>query len=234
MNDILNFVLLDDVKSHNLILEQMLSDICEEEKIPMNIALKASSFEEVLSYAASNIQPSIFLLDIRLEQEQTGLDLCRRLTQKRSGDFFIFVTAYPNHALDCLKLHAYDLLVKPVLREDLHACIRSLYKEIIRLRSGDMLRVPIGSRTVFVSMDQIYYIEVLGRNVTAHTAQGDFTWRSTLTDLAQALSGRRFVRIHRRYIVNQAHIQEWNDAEDTVLVHGISLHFSRRMRKNLI
>ncbi|MFR9255623.1 MAG: LytTR family transcriptional regulator DNA-binding domain-containing protein [Merdibacter sp.] len=37
--------------------------------------------------------------------------------------------------------------------------------------------------------------------------------------------GQRYVRIHRRYLVNRAYIQEWNDAEDTVLVHGTTLHF---------
>lgn len=234
MSDALNFVLLDDVASHNRIMEQMLMCICEEEGIPANTALKASNFEDVLAYAPPNAQPTVFFLDIRLDQDQSGLDVCRRLSQERLDDYFIFVTAYPNHALDCLKLHAYDLLVKPILREDLRSCMRCLYREILHARCGAMLRIPIGSRTLLVPSEQVYYIGVEGRNITAHTAQGDYTWRSTLSELEKALSGQRYVRIHRRYLVNRAYIQEWNDAEDTVLVHGTTLHFSRRMRRNML
>ncbi len=234
MSDALNFVLLDDVASHNRIMEQMLLGVCGEEDIPVNIALKASNFEDVLSYVPPNAQPTVFLLDIRLDQEQNGLDVCRRLSRERPDDYFIFVTAYPNYALECLKLHAYDLLVKPILREDLRACVRCLYQEILHARRGAALRIPIGSRTIFVPSEQIYYIEVEGRNVTAHTAQGDYTWRATLSNLEKALSGQRYVRIHRRCLVNSAYIQEWNDAEDTVLVHGTPLHVSRRMRRNML
>ena len=79
MSDALNFVLLDDVASHNRIMEQMLLGVCREEDIPVNIALKASAFEDVLSYVSSSAQPTVFLLDIRLDQELNGLDVCRRL-----------------------------------------------------------------------------------------------------------------------------------------------------------
>ena len=68
MSDALSFVLLDDVASHNDIMEQMLLGVCREEDIPVNIALKASAFEDVLSYVSSSAQPTVFLLDIRLDQ----------------------------------------------------------------------------------------------------------------------------------------------------------------------
>lgn len=229
----MNFVLLDDVASHNRLLGQMLLDICKSENIEANIALEASNFNAVLEYAASNPPQTIYLLDICLEQEQTGLDICRRLVQNRTGDHFIFVTAYPLYALDCLKLHAYDMLIKPVLPEDLRACIRSLHRDLQHCGGHVVLRIPIGSRTVCVPSEEVFFVEVSGRNVTAHTAQGNFTWRSSLADLQKILPVQQYVRIHRRCLVNRAHIQEWDDVEDTVLVHGEYLHFSRRMRKNI-
>lgn len=230
----MNFVLLDDVAAHNRLLRRLLLDVCCAEGIEANIALETTDMQAVMDYAALDPPATVYLLDIQLEQEQTGLDLCRKLGKDRPGDFFIFITAYPHYALECLKLHAYDLLVKPVMREDLCACLRSLRKEALKTADRIVLRIPIGSRTVCVPSDQVYFIEVHGRSVTAHTAQGDFTWRSTLTELQKMLSEKQYVRIHRQYLVNRFHVQEWNDAEDTVLVHGESLHFSRRMRKNII
>ena len=96
-----------------------------------------------------------------------------------------------------------------------------------------VLRIPVGSRTICIPSEQVYFIEVSGRNVTAHTIQGNFTWRASLADLQKILPEKQYARIHRRYLVNRAHIQEWDDAEDTILVHGQYLHFSRRMRKNI-
>lgn len=229
----MNFVLLDDTAEHNRLMRQLLLDVCDAEGIKANIALEATDIKEVLDYASFNPPTTVYLLDIQLEQDRSGLDLCRRLEMERTGDFFIFVTAYPNYALDCLKLHAYDMLVKPVMPEDLRACLRSLHKEASKTAGRVVLRIPIGSRIVCVPSDQVLFIEVQGRNVTAHTLQGDFTWRSTLTALQKALPENQYVRIHRRYLVNRAHIQEWNDADDTVLVRDKLLHFSRRMRKNL-
>lgn len=229
----MNFVLLDDIADHNRLMRQLLLDVCDAEGIEANIALETTDIKEAFDYAALDPPATVYLLDIQLEQGQSGLDLCRRLGMERTGDFFIFVTAYPNYALDCLKLHAYDMLVKPVMQEDLRACLRSLRKDAARTAGRIVLRIPIGSRIVCVPSDQVCFIEVQGRNVTAHTLQGDFTWRSTLTDLQKMLPEKQYTRIHRRYLVNRAYIQEWNDAEDTVLVHGQLLHFSRRMRKNL-
>ena len=229
----MNFVLLDDVASHNHLMGKMLLDVCKSENIEAHIALEASDINAVLNYAALDPPPSVYLLDIRLEQEQTGLDICRMLSRDRTGDYFIFVTAYPDYAFDCLKLHAWDLLVKPVLPEDLRACIRSLHRELLQAGERMVLRIPVGSRTICIPSEQVYFIEVSGRNVTAHTIQGNFTWRASLADLQKTLPEKQYARIHRRYLVNRAHIQEWDDAEDTILVHGQYLHFSRRMRKNI-
>ena len=183
----MNIVLLDDIGSHNQQLKSTLLGILEKNHIPGEIALEATRFEEVLAYAGSNPPLTVYFLDIRLEQEQTGLDICRQLRREGVRDRFVFVSAYPHYALDCLKVHAYDLLIKPVSAQVLEECVLSLFRDI----AGDCqetLDMRIGSRTVRIPISDIYYMETQGRKICAHTAHGVYTCVDNLTRLEQELA----------------------------------------------
>lgn len=228
----MNIVLLDDVGSHNAQLKQAILDICRRENLPAEIALEATRFEQVLEYAASNPPLTVYFLDIRLDQEKTGLDVCRLLRRDEVRDRCVFVSAYPHYALDCLRVHAYDLLLKPVSMSDLRDCLLSLYREL-QMDGSAMLDIPIGSRVVRLPISGIYFLEAQGRNVVAHTVRGDYTWQTTMAHMEEMLSDYDFVRIHRKYLANRAHVQEWDTAADTIVVHGQTLPFARRARKVL-
>ena len=226
----MNIVLLDDVSAHNRQLEAAMREVLEKHCILAKIALATTSFDEVLAYAKSDPPLTAYFLDIQLNQEETGLDICRQLRRENVRDRVVFVSAYPHFALACLKLHAYDFLMKPVDPEALEACVVSLYRDVL----GDdatMLDMPIGSRIIRMPVGQILYFESQGRNVCAHTTQGNYTYAASLTALEATLAESRFLRIHRKYLVNSAHIQEWDMADDAVYVGGRCLPVSRRMRK---
>ena len=228
----LNIVLLDDVATHNQQFKQTLTAILEERHIPAVIALEATRFEQVLEYAASDPPMTIYFLDIRLDQEQTGLDVCRQLRRDTVRDRVIFVSAYPHYAMDCLKLHAYDFLMKPVETSALEECIASLYKEIT-IEDQPVFDIRIGSRTIRIPVSQIYYLESLGRNLRVYTSQGIYTYADSLARLEELLADHHFIRTHRKYLVNSAYIEEWDTAADTIQVHGTKLPFSRRRQKAL-
>lgn len=228
----MNIVLLDDNEVHNKQLKTSLLNILDRNHIGGRIALEATTFQQVLDYAKSNPPLTVYFLDIRLEQEQTGLDICKQLRRDTVRDRFVFVSAYPHYALDCLKVHAYDLLLKPVDLQALNDCVLSLYKEI----AGDIstaFEIQIGSRTIRVPISQIHYVEACGRNVCVHSSQGNYTYASSLLKAESLLSGYAFVRIHRKYLVNKAYVQEWDSTADEVLICGERLPVSRRMLKNL-
>ena len=230
----MNIVLLDDCGGHNELLRMMLAQICKRNRIPVVFALQATQLVEVLTYAASKHHPqTVYFLDIQLEQEQTGIDICRELHRDGVRDRFIFVSAYPQYALDCLKVHAYDLLVKPVNAQELEDCVVSLYRDM----AGDnlvTLDLPIGSRTVRVPVKEIYYIEAQGRNVRICASTGTYTYAAALADLEETLNLHRFIRIHRKYLINSAWLQEWDHGTGEVVINGERLPVSRRLAGRLI
>ena len=96
----MNIVLLDNVAAHNAQMRMVIQRICDEERLPCEFKLEATSFEEVIEYAESNPPLTVYFLDIRLEAEKTGIDLCRLLPRENVRDRYIFVSAYPHYALD--------------------------------------------------------------------------------------------------------------------------------------
>lgn len=233
----MNFVLLDDIAEHNQTLARMLESLCRELDFPCTIALQATRASEVIAYAHSDPPRTIYMLDIRMKEEREGLELFQLIQRKDMRDLVVFVTGHPQYALDCLKLHAFDMLVKPVVPEDLRSCLRAMKQELVHLGSTELLQIPIGSRFISLSVQEVVYFSVHGRYVMASTLRGEFRWRSTLHELEEQLNHIAegcFVRIHRNYIINRRCATEWNDAGDAVLVGGMYLPVSRRIRRQLI
>lgn len=54
---------------------------------------------------------------------------------------------------------------------------------------------------MFISIDDIYYLEKHGRHTLIHCANGRFTTRETLQNFEQQL-GTGFFRSHKSYIIN--------------------------------
>ena len=102
----MRIVLLDDSRAHNAQMRQAIENICGDAHIPAEIALEATCFDEVAAYAAGNPPLTVYFFDIQLEEEKTGVDVCRALRRENVRDRFIFVSAYPHYALDCLNVHA--------------------------------------------------------------------------------------------------------------------------------
>ena len=228
----MNIVLLDDSSAHNAQLRAAIQRICDVEKLPCEFKLVATRFEDVLKYAQSNPPLTVYFLDICLEAQKTGVDLCRLLPRENVRDRYIFVSAYPHYALECLNVHAYDLLLKPVDLDALRSCLISVYRDI-QADGSEMLEFQIGSRLIRMPVNSIYYIEAQGHNVIAHTARGNFTWAATISGMKETLKPYSFLQTHRRYLVNRAHVQEWDTRADTILVHGEELPFARRIRNEM-
>ena len=223
----MNIVLLDDNATHNKLLRMNLEQLMQQYAIPGQVVLEATDFQQVLGYAAGDPPMTIYFMDILLEQELNGIETIMRLRRRCIKDQFIIVSAYPHYALESLKVHAYDFLVKPVEHAALETCFLSLCQEL-QSAVGDMIDINIGARTIRIPISEIYYIEAVGRNVCAHTGRGIYSWAESLANMEERLKPYAFVRIHRKYLANSTYIDEWNDSEHILIVHGEKLLISRR------
>jgi two-component system, LytTR family, response regulator LytT len=156
----------------------------------------------------------------------SGLDLARRLQQRERHPRVIFTTAYSQYALDAFGVGAVDYLLKPFDEERLARALARL--QAAPAGSGAPSpapgggpqpagpaalpeRIPAekGSKTVLVAVPEIVFAYAKDEEVWLKLAAEELLCRRyTLRDLEAKLTPLSFVRVHRRYLVNLAHVRE--------------------------
>lgn len=115
-------VALDDER---LLLDYMVENLRSIDMI--DSAEGFSNENDLLEYAQSN-RIDVAFLDIRTGK-LGGIAVADKLTEIQPDINIIFVTAYPDYALDAMKQHASGYLLKPASAEDIIGELRHLRKE---------------------------------------------------------------------------------------------------------
>jgi two-component system, LytTR family, response regulator len=172
--------------------------------------------------AILTLQPDLVLLDVQL-QDCTGLDVIRQIGPERMP-LVVFVTAYDEYAVKAFELNAVDYLLKPFEEERLCQSIQRVRQRIEATSQSllaaqlhnllnsqrqpwvDRLVVRHGERFEMVPVDTIDWIDSADNYVQLHCGAKQHTLGETLTNLAETLDPRKFIRVHRRRIVNLSRI----------------------------
>jgi len=191
------------------------------EKTPfLNLIGKYSSAVEALQGLHSQ-QVDVIFLDIQMP-DLTGIELARVLGQAQQGGVgprIIFTTAFNNFAIEGYKVDALDYLLKPFNYEEfLRAANKAkAYFELVNRPAPAVTVAPIVAepeeeslflkveyQLVRVAFKDILYIEGLKDYVKVHL-QGNpkpILSLTSLKALEDKLPARRFMRIHRSFIVS--------------------------------
>ncbi len=199
----------------------------------LQLAGEAGNGRDGLALVRSE-RPELLLVDVQMP-EMSGLEMAAALPAELAIAV-VFVTAYDEYAVRAFELHALDYLVKPVSEERLAVAVeraRSHHRlhsmtqlaEQIRAAHSDLhptvptpapaaaaarqqLAIRDGQRVVFVSVDEIDWIEAASYYVEIHTGGRTYLHRETMQHLEATLDPDRFVRIHRSRLINRERISE--------------------------
>lgn len=186
---------------------------------------------------AEVLRPNLAFLDVELP-DGTGLMLAERLRDPRPA--FVFLTAFPEHALPAFGVAALDYLLKPVTAADVDRALDRLR----RLRSGPMieatapahLEIRDGARTIFVALDAIDRVDAAGHYLCIHAGGEVHLLRTPITELLDRL-GPAFVRVHRSALIRADRVVEIVDRRngdgDIKLISGAMVPLSRSYRTAL-
>lgn len=95
-----------------------------EEALPNAVVVGFNWPLEAIKYAKTN-RVALAVLDIELGTA-SGLDLCRRLHEINPFTNIVFLTAYPDYALDAWKTEATGFMLKPLTCEDVREQLTKL------------------------------------------------------------------------------------------------------------
>ena len=164
----------------------------------------------------------LIFVDINMP-DMTGVEFVQTL---ETPAMVIFTTAYAEYAIEGYKLSAVDYLLKPFGLQDIVRAsekAHSLY-ELLQLQeqlSGGaaqeeeptesaeegVLSVHADRKTHLVKMSNIVYLESAGEYVRLHLVDGTkLVTLFRLKNMESELQSSQFMRVHRSYIINLAHI----------------------------
>lgn len=163
----------------------------------------------------TELRPDLIFLDIQMPR-LSGLEVLE-LTQRDHG--VIFTTAYDQHALKAFDLRAVDYLLKPFAQARLdEALVRAralLGQASTGLQAlaaqpiGKLERLLVRERNqVFVlALDTVACIEAQDDYIQIHCPGKTYLKTQSLSDLETRLDAALFVRVHRSWIINLAHLK---------------------------
>jgi two-component system, LytTR family, response regulator len=188
-------------------------------------------------------RPQLVFLDVQMPGGD-GFEVLSRA--ERPLPLVVFVTAYDAHALHAFDVHALDYVLKPFdderFTQALERAKRELRREVAaeigeRMLAGvqslERTRVVVRDRgrVTFLDEDEIEWIEAADYYVELHVGARTYLHRESMAALEARLDARRFVRIHRKAIVNIRCLREVRrDATGglvAVLSSGVSLPVAR-------
>jgi DNA-binding LytR/AlgR family response regulator len=199
------------------------------------LKLTAECENAMEAYNVINKGPvDVLLLDIEMPG-MSGIELTRNLSKKRP--FIIFTTGKTDYAVEAFELNVVDYLVKPV---DPARFIQAIDKvkqamssdeEEIEVKDKDFVFVKDSGVLRKIPIDEIFYLEAMGDYVKVFTAQKFHIVHATLKSIEEKLPSKKFMRVHRSYIVSINKIDYIE--EGTINIKGVAIPVADAYRSAL-
>lgn len=211
-----NVLIVDD----EALARKLLSTYVEKDERLMLAGLCATASEAFAAIRQNHID--ILLLDIHLP-DTNGLDLARTC---KDIPVIIFTTAYSEHALESYSLDATDYLLKPISPERFKTAIEkgirrfSLEPATVPaaepaadpVEGVDYMMVKADYKLNRINFNDLIYIEGQHEYVTFHLKDRKVTALYSLKKLEEELPEKRFLRVHKSFIINIGYITQSDTA----------------------
>lgn len=204
--------------------------------------------EEAVLHVEEN-KPDIVLLDINLKGNIDGIETALQM-QKQADIPIIFLTANSDEATfnRAKESRPYAFISKPFKQLDLQRAIELTISRMAENETGpqtedntdddrpfilsDRIFVRHREKMIKIIVAEILYIEADRNYSRIFTKSKEYLLAITLKTIEEKLPGRIFLRTHRSYIINLAHIDEV--AEGHVIIDQKAIPLSAGLKEQLL
>lgn len=149
----------------------------------------------------------LVFLDIQMP-DLSGLQFMNTLPDK---PMVIFTTAYSDYAIESYEVEAVDYLLKPILFDRFHLAVNKALNKIeesgTEIKSEeDFMFIKSDTRIFKINYNDILYIEGMRDYIAVHTPKQRILTLMSMTRMLDKLPKRRFMRVHKSYIIGIGHI----------------------------
>jgi two-component system LytT family response regulator len=194
----------------------------------------SSAVEAVSLLQKESVQ--ILLLDIDMPG-MSGIELRTRFLQV---PVCIFITSFPDYAVEGFDAAALDFIVKPFTSDRFGQAMQRAQEYLEIKEKADLFEFSLGFDTVFIKQGHektklklydILYLEALKDYTGIVTAQKKYCVLGSLGTLLQETSFQSFIRIHRSFAVQKHYIHKVDT--NNVYVNKTSLPLGKTFKKNV-
>jgi len=230
-------IVVDDEELARALLRELLA---AHEDVEI-VAECGNGFEAVK--AVTEKKPDLLLLDIQMPKLD-GFDVLELIGTDVP---VVFTTAFDQYAIKAFQVHAVDYLLKPFGAERLAEALVRARSRIVSRETLPVKALVSEARTARSPLERILirdkadvhvipvakidYFEAQDDYVSLKVGDKNLLKEQTLSELEQLLDPNRFVRIHRRYLLNVARLakieQSVTDSRVAILQDGSELPISR-------
>lgn len=202
-------LIIDDEPDAGKLLQNLLKDYS-------SITVK-SVFTDALQALEAVIaeQTPLVFADIEMP-EITGLEFLKQVNVYSPKTKVVFVTAYANYALEALRNDAFDLLCKPVAREELRRVVHKFIATANNnktTQSNSIKRVLVRTTEghYYLAEEDVLFLEA-DANYTRIVIKNGKTFLSSINlgKMQELFSQEDFVRISRKHVINKNYLSFMN------------------------
>lgn len=159
----------------------------------------------------------IFIIDIMLEGNISGIDVARKIREK-SKTPIIFLTALSD--LTTLELISSvdqcSYLLKPFNKDSLLTTVKLGLLKTRDITNKNLIKIRDKGNQINLDENEILLLKADGLYTKIYTENKQFMVREILKEVVEKLSKEKFLRIHKSYIINMDKVTSFNSKEVTV------------------
>ena len=201
-------LIIEDERISAIRLEKLIHEIDDTIEVEGPLV----SVSEVVEHLRRHNDYDLIFADIRLSDS----DVFTAFQEIMPASFVIFTTAYDEYAMQAIKNHGIDYLLKPIDEKDLRQAIQKLSLGVrentgkLHQVMGDMthykerLIVYKGDELIPLQVSEILYFSREGKELLCRPAEGKqyHVRNMTMQDLEEQLNPEKFFRLNRQYFIH--------------------------------
>ena len=182
--------------------------------------------ETLLKSIETGKKPDMVFLDVDMPN-LSGIEVGNRIYEKNKLTKIIFITNYPQFAIDAFDCNAFYYLLKTDSDEKVCAVVRRAI-EAYRISHAEFITKDLNG-ILKIPVSDIYYIESGKRRLIVHTKTETIEVLDTLKEALKQLSVHGFFLSHKSVMVNLGEIMRFR-RDSIVLKNGEEVVFSIRKK----
>lgn len=166
----------------------------------------------------------LVFLDIDMP-EMNGFELAENLKLIKPSITIIFISSHENLVFKSFDYNPYRFVRKSQIENDISTAITSFHNNL--KKNNNIYHIVTGNSALNVLITDIIYFESLKHEIYVNLTTGKFKLKrecdneKCITSIANMLTSKGFIRVHKSFLVNYIHIHSINN-DSIILVRRIN------------